>query len=302
MARTDIHRPSAAEFDPEDYDCFDVFDLHPDARQGQARISAVRILQDRGYTSGGVYGMGQCSHCGAQLRYTALMTHEPTKTYLWVGEQCLTNRFESTTKAQFQQLRKAAALDRAAQRRKAAFLRLCDEHSALVWATYAHNIGVAGQAGETWAEVNGKGWAVTTLDSIARKVRQYGEMSPRQLDLTVKLVDELVTAEAETARKAAELAAQPPAQPVPAGKAVVEGEIVSTRWQDNPYGPGGCVKMLVLVDAGWKVWGTKPAALDDAGVGDRVRFTATVSPSDDDPSFGFFKRPTKAEMLAPVGV
>jgi hypothetical protein len=60
------------------------------------------------------------------------------------------------------------------------------------------------------------------------------------------------------------------------------------------------MKMLVVTDTGWKVWGTMPAALDvDRGA--RVRFTATVKPSDDDPHFGFFSRPTKAQVLTPVG-
>ncbi len=32
--------------------------------------------------------------------------------------------------------------------------------------------------------------------------------------------------------------------------------------------------------------------------GDRVRFTATLTPSDRDPKFGFYKRPSKAAFVA----
>lgn len=311
--RTDIHRPGSDDFDPEAYDLVDVFDLFPENDMSgllrQDRINTVNAMLARGYQFASHQHIGQCGHCGTRIRYAALMTYETSLEMIWVGETCLWGRFESTTKEQFQALRKAAALDRAKQARKAAFLELCDTHPVLVWATYARNIGSAGLGDHradlpaterTWGEVHGKGWAIGVLDDIARKARQYGELSERQVEFITKLVGELETAEVETAQREAVAAAQPPAAPVPTGKLVVEGEILSTKWQDNDFG-GGSLKMLVQHADGWKVWGTKPAALD-AGVGDRVRFTATVNPSEDDQHFGFFKRPTKAEVLAPVGV
>jgi hypothetical protein len=54
---------------------------------------------------------------------------------------------------------------------------------------------------------------------------------------------------------------------------------------------------IVIEGEGWKVWGTEPRALY-AEKGDRVRLTATVEASADDPAFGFYSRPTKAEKLA----
>jgi hypothetical protein len=62
-------------------------------------------------------------------------------------------------------------------------------------------------------------------------------------------------------------------------------------------------KMLVLDDRGFKVWGTIPEALfgcrtlDDL-VNLRVTFTAKVEQSDRDEAFGFYSRPTKAEVIA----
>ena len=43
--------------------------------------------------------------------------------------------------------------------------------------------------------------------------------------------------------------------------------------------------------------GTEPSAIE-ATVGDRIRFDAAITVSDDDPKFGFFKRPTKPEVVA----
>jgi hypothetical protein len=45
------------------------------------------------------------------------------------------------------------------------------------------------------------------------------------------------------------------------------------------------------------VWGSAPKSLDDAERESRITFTATVTASDKDAKFGFFKRPTKAECL-----
>lgn len=54
--------------------------------------------------------------------------------------------------------------------------------------------------------------------------------------------------------------------------------------------------MIVKTDAGWKVYGTVPGSID-AKRGDHITFEAQVTVSDDDPKFGFFKRPTKAKIM-----
>lgn len=55
--------------------------------------------------------------------------------------------------------------------------------------------------------------------------------------------------------------------------------------------------MLVQDDRGFKVWGSVPSSISEAGTGDRVTFSATIEASDKE-DFGFFKRPTKAQILA----
>ncbi len=75
----------------------------------------------------------------------------------------------------------------------------------------------------------------------------------------------------------------------------------------------GRSKMTVEMDGRQRVYGTVPAAILDAltgGVisggdaprdeqlkGRRVRFTATVEVSDNDPAFGFYSRPSKASLV-----
>jgi len=98
-------------------------------------------------------------------------------------------------------------------------------------------------------------------------------------------------------RIAAEKAAEPEAAPVEAGRIEITGKVVSTKWVDG-YGPRARAvkKMVVLDDRGFRVYGTVPAAIGGVERGERVAFTATVEASDDDETFGFFKRPTKARI------
>ena len=114
----------------------------------------------------------------------------------------------------------------------------------------------------------------------------------------VTMISEYVEAPkraAEAERAAIRLAEYEAAEEAPEGRVLVSGEIVRTRAEDGYYSFNSVVvKMLVRDDRGFKVWGTKPDSLNDAGVGSHVSFTATLTQSNDDPKFAFFKRPTKA--------
>jgi hypothetical protein len=78
---------------------------------------------------------------------------------------------------------------------------------------------------------------------------------------------------------------------VPEGRTNVVGEVVSVKNTD--YG----VKMLVVTDAGYKIYGSLPSALYGIERGARVSFTATLKRSHNDAYFGFYSRPTKAMVI-----
>lgn len=126
--------------------------------------------------------------------------------------------------------------------------------------------------------------------------------------------------EAKEAEKAARLAT---AERVPEGRGTITGVVVSWKMVEDhfSYSGGSTLKILVEDDRGFRVFGTCPTKLSDdiydgfyadrerdydgpdvwkneALRGARVTFTATVEPSDDDPYFGWFKRPTKPSVLA----
>jgi len=57
--------------------------------------------------------------------------------------------------------------------------------------------------------------------------------------------------------------------------------------------------MTVKDNNGFVVWGSIPSIdgrVANCAKGDTITFSATVTPSDKDPKFGFFKRPTKATL------
>jgi hypothetical protein len=129
------------------------------------------------------------------------------------------------------------------------------------------------------------------LADIVDKAHRY--------DITQAQADAITTTIARVAERAAQQAADTAnACDVPEGRMAVDGEVVSTRWDDTPYGSAKKWLVKVTTDAGvYKLWGTVPRAILDVKAGDRVRFTGTLERSHDDRAFGFVKRPTAAEVL-----
>lgn len=272
--RTDIHRAASPDFDPEAYDLLGVFDLNPEWGDGGARMQAINLAVRQGYSfAEAPHPTGQCSHCGAHLRYAALMLHVDSKTLMYIGEQCLDNRF-CLSKAEFQDARRrgAARSERGARHRK--IEQLCEEHPLLAWLTYTQVLDN------------------DFLADVAEKLGRHGELSDRQIAAAERA---LLRDTERRDRKVVEDLARPPA---PSGEVVVTGVIRTTRCDPSPFAYGRYVfKMLVESDAGWKVWSTLPRALDGAERGTRVTFTADLTPSDDDPAFAFGKRPRRARVI-----
>lgn len=114
-----------------------------------------------------------------------------------------------------------------------------------------------------------------------------------------KLVGDLVrlqkyAEEQRDAQRAERDAAHEAGEDAPEGRVVITGTVLAFKWQESLY--GDTLKMLVQDDRGFRVWGSVPSSLD-AERESRITFTATVTASDNDAKFGFFKRPTKAAVV-----
>lgn len=284
MSRNDAHSPT--NLVTEDYEYILSADNSPGfgpgwvLRYGDFGLETSRALSRTDRLGRGVH---QCHHCGAYIRYFAILKHVPTGDYIAVGETCLENRFERATH-EFQALRKQAQLDRQAQRIKTAVAEFVAANSDLTF--------MADKTGETTPETSKDN---DFIADVARKLRTYGELSERQ----VEAVRKAIVRDAErAARQAAQ--AEEATTPVPTGRVQITGTVVMRRFYDSDF--GGSIKIIVKgeTDEGfWKVFVTEPAAITTE-VGDVVTLTATVEASDKDESFGFGKRPSKASILTPA--
>ncbi len=290
--RTDIHRPSAPEFDPADYEfrgCYDLCPEYPDTFSGPERIRQVNVLIGEGYSFGNApHGMGQCSHCGASIRYAALMTHPTTRTMLYIGETCLDNRFE-LSKGEFQALRTTAKLNRERRTKLERVETALAEMGADVRAAYDWAMQYDHCDDRTPREL-------VIAHDIASKVEYYSQpLSEKQEEFLVKLYADYFAKQAEQEERLRKIETGE-IESCPTGKIEVTGEILTTKLVDTQF--GSTVKMLVQDLRGFKLWGTRPSAICEADRGTQVSFFATIEPKQGDPTFGFFSRPTKARILA----
>jgi hypothetical protein len=265
MTRTDVHSP--ANLVTEDYEY--VFCLDNDPEEGTPGWATflsddfVREIWD-GLAKSPVSDRSifQCHHCGARIRYVALLRHLPTSAIIAVGETCLENRFDRAT-SDFHAVRKQAQLDREAQRIKtAAMEQLATLDPDLVDC-------LAKKDPETFVnEFTQAARSHHIVVDIRRKLWLYGSVSVGQ----VNLVGKIILQEQERKVRQAE--------------------------QDNDF--GGAWKLTIKVeteDGVWIAWVSEPSALTTE-VGDIVAMTATLTRSDDKPFFAFGKRPTKAVIVS----
>ncbi len=98
-------------------------------------------------------------------------------------------------------------------------------------------------------------------------------------------------AQEEVAKKEKE--AYEKAEPVPTEyeRIKIEGLVLACYERETQW--GRAVKNIIQDDRGFKVCGTAVADRDE-----RVSFMARIEPSKDDPKFGFYKRPTKIELIS----
>lgn len=269
--RTDRHAPASIDFDPAEYNCVGVFDMHPEDGTRREYVSCVSSLVKSGYRFASHQESGRCGHCGAVLRYVAIMLRD--KEMILVGETCLDNRFE-LTKDEFQTLRKSAMLNRERRLKGEKINAFCEQFPELAWFTYPEYLDELNNA---------------FVYDIASKFRANGELSERQIESGIAA---MLKAEKWRAEREAEKANKTNA---PAGKQTVKGVVKARKEIDSMYGMQ--YKMLVMDDRGFTVWVSVPNALASCERGMRVQFNCTLEVSSQDSTHAFGKRPTKAIYL-----
>lgn len=212
----------------------------------------------------------KCDCCGARLKYACNVVHVPTMQGYNVGRDC-------AAKIQCLQHMGGAIENLSvtlAERAK------CNRNEEAFLAGAAAEVAKA----YVWAKTERGG---SIARDMVEKLRRWGSLSEAQVAFMVRL-------HAQHLEKAA-LAAT--GLRCPAGKVSLTGTILSLK--EQPGYSYGSVEYKIVIDLkdGTKVWGSLPRAFwETAKVGDTIAFSATVTVSDRDPLFGFFKRPTKCTL------
>lgn len=303
--RSDIHRP--VEMDPADYDYVGAGDNEagdPGARGAtQTEAYTVHGVTVHAYSPVGAKkaalrtlvaradrlsrGTTQCHHCGARLRYFAVLLHTPTGEHIAVGETCLDNRFLLITKADFDRLRKSAALDRQAQRIKTAARAFVDGLTGTARIALDRETDLV----ETFGL---EGYGLNTVTDIRDKIwNRYGDASPRAVAFAVKLAEEARPRATQRASYAADRAAEVKVA-APEGRQTFEGVVVARKTHESEWGITWKLTVKVTTEDGsiWLAWITEPSKAPECKRGDLIRVTATLQRSDRDESFAFGKRPS----------
>lgn len=212
--------------------------------------------------------------CGSvNAIYTVLFYHRPTNTYVRTGEDCAQKLDDALNDGTFNAFRAGVRDAREAQagKRKAMAI-LEDAGLGVCWNVYNLN-----------GALSRMGWEERTIEDIVGKLIKYGSISDKQMGFLVKLVGQM-SQRAVVVRKVDEVV-----KPYPTGRVMVKGKIVTVRTDNTDFGM--VTKMLVESEEGFKVWCTMPSGLSNSQKGDTVEFKATLTPSKDDPKFGYGTRP-----------
>jgi hypothetical protein len=296
--RTDIHR--LAEIVPDEYveiGCFyqggseaEMVAYRQDNRRRMEFLQPERLTEQGQRVFVGNHTVkGSCDICGSHFAHGSYYLHLPTGDIIHIGHDCA-DKFQL---ASDEWAGRKGTLARKAQAERTRIANIAIRERVL-----NENPGLA----EALELDN------PFLSDIKDKFYgRYPELSERQIAAVFRVAKQTVERAAQQAQFEAE------ATPVVEGKAVViTGTVLSTKEDRGFYGTQ--LKMLVLDDRNFKVWGTVPSALDysqewvsEAGdynitpaveKGDRVTFTASVEAKEGETSFGYFKRPRKASFVS----
>jgi len=279
--RTDCHRP--AELDPATYKYVgwiyqghseEVLEaIHGAFHNDPTEIDPEKVLKSKRLFDGHYKVTHTCDHCGARFHWGNVYLHRPTRQIIVVGHICA-SRFHLESRSTW--IQEQVRRQKETNERRNAIIKAArewlNEHQDL--------ISVLGEEAQPTHYI---------LADLKRNLFQWGHLTDKQVELAHKIVTELNTPKIE----------KPKVDVVEGDGITITGIIISTKVIEGMYGYEH--KMLVEDDRGFRVWGTIPSKIDGCEAhGDKITFIANIEKSTDDPSFGFFKRPRKAQILERV--
>lgn len=241
--------------------------------------------------------LGTCCICGTHFRYGEVWVHEPSDTRICVGHVCASRYGLMASNPEYDRMhaRHIRQVERSKARMKVRSeikTFMADKHDLFTHLKADHYL----------------------LRDLRAKLIRWGNLSEKQVALAAKIAGEL--------EQRAAVEAEKNYVPVPETdkRIQVEGTLLGIKWVMG-FDGHEVAKMIVEVQADggvYKLFGTCPESIQlvlidmreqvgggDAGIREvanqlhpRVRFTCRIERSFRDEHFGFFKRPTKAEVIS----
>lgn len=281
--RNDIHRPGA--INPSDYAFVAYGVMKSEDMIGDISLVQVqrKLLAAHMERTGGKWSnhehKGNCHVCGAHCVYTAIFYHAKTNAYIRVGLDCA-DKMDTGDAELFRKQVTKALQAKAGKRKAEAFLK--EQGLERAWE-------IGNRTDKTLTEE-------FTITDICHKLVKYGSISEKQVAFIRTLLARIDGMAQREADKAAAYEAAGNA-PVTEDRIEIVGTILSIK-TENGYAYNQIIKKVLIQHAdGWKVWGNLPSNLWECSKGDVVSFTASLTVSDKDPKFAFFKRPMKATVV-----
>lgn len=274
--RTDPHRPSALE--PADYEWIGSYPpLGADPNKNWLFV---------------------CAHCGHNpCLWGEVYRHKPTGEEIVVGRICAEHSLDYPDRARMEAAKSRRAFE-----------------TARVRNTNREHLQNEAPEIADWLDEILSGARAEGFDFVHQLAEAYNAGRPFSDQMIASLRRCLANSLRfeEEKRREAEYEAAGYSDPFPSGRQMVTGDILSVKAKDGRFGVQ--LKMRVRLPRGNTAWGTVPSNLrekagwdpeDEYGPaikgldirGERVRFAAEFEVSQDDPHFGYFSRPARAELI-----
>ncbi len=277
-----VHNPT--NFDPADYMVLEYLDNQPPQFNPSIRdveeFAQLRELWKAQMVA--LYGadysakIHRCVHCGnGNVRWITAVRHIPTGNVVTFGAHC-TDRLNFANRADW----KLADL----KRRAAA-----THQRMMLWQQREAFLAAHPDVADVLAVLDQPVHSANTFaQSIVGSLNRYGNLTERQMTA-------LLTSVARDKERAArmEAEAQEPKGTAPTGRMEIRGVVLSTKTVESQWGYQRKMLLKVVTPGlhhNSKVWLTIPGGADVERE-QEIAVTATWTPSEDDPSFGFGKRP-----------
>jgi hypothetical protein len=265
--RVDVHAPSV--INPGDYEYIKV---------GETRKHPV---------DGGPGGV--CHHCGKAIRWEVHFRHVPSQKIVTFGYICagILEMTDNRIDHEMNLLKRGAANEKGAAQEA----REKEERTRVFKAQEPELYEFL-----TGEEINLPEWDNSFVQSMKHSLEHWGWLTDRQAEA---LKNKIKAQNEYMARRVEEMKKLEHVPKLDAGRRLIEGTILSVKWEPSPYNGDMVCKMRVEESNGNKVYGTMPKSIenkiDGEAKGVRVSFEAEIKPKED--HFGYFSRPKKGKVV-----